>query len=643
MDMQPFPIADFQMGMFAGREPWLSPRAAFRELTNGRIYRGRLEKRRGYSRLSELGVAAATKNGTGTGANWNTIYSTFSIEADGRISNMIPETAVFQWEDASAGTLEARLRIATYPVDPDSGDVDPTYGIDVVDAGTGNTVIGSWLDVVSGFAVTWNAHPDYTGAGPNRGTLDYYAPHDKPCLGISSFKSVAGVESILAFDQDNAYVFDDTVQAFKKDTSTYTLSGDDQDLFWTWPFDNYMMVTNGVDPVLKYTPGGSPTIEEIDSEFDSGSAGNDLDTCLMVIRFKGRAVFLNTTENGTRFPRRARWSIAGSFETHDTTGLGFADAPSHLGSIVTAQFIADRLFVGFELGWMELVDTQTDSPAFKWEVTTARHGAVAKMGTIQDSHRLIARSEYAMEAIDPTGQYEVDVAIPDFIRDLDASQRGMTAAARNDAYHALWWTYARSEDSSPSRILSGQYDPKGELSWSVHTLPMLCFGGYSGSSIRTWDSFSPRSWDSLTFSWDSVRGESGYRTLLGGLSNGTVVAFDASDSDLREPIELVATSQGLAPFPGQVARLGWIDIYARATSDAVLTVGWTPNDRLSIAKSVTVNLTPEKLTDKVYRRVLVNRSAVFHKLRLSISGSAFVAIDAIVPWFSAVGRVRRFG
>lgn len=638
--LTPFPIADFSNGFYTGKEPWLSPSNAFQELRNGRIYRGRLEKRRGYSRISELGSAASAINGTGSGANSNATYSiAHSVTSTGLFTNLIPKTAVFTWPDASAGTLEARLDMSQYPLDL-SDTTSPL--IDVVDADTGGTVIGSYLIVAGGFIVDWTLHPDYTGAGANRGALNYAEPVGEPVVGLASFKDADGDESLIAFDRTTIYVFDDTTGAFLEDASSVVLTGTDEDYVWSWPFDDYLMFTNNVDPVYKFTPGGSPTIEEIDTEFDSGSSGNDLDTCLLVVRFKGRAVFLNTKENGTRYPRRARWSTAGAFETHDTDGLDFADAPSHLGSIVSAQFIADRLFVAFELGWMELVDTNDSTDPFRWEVTTARYGAVAKMATVGDSYRLLSRSEFGMQALDPNGQYPIDVAIPDFVLNLDANKRMLSAGARNDPAHAIWWTYARNSDSTPQRILSAQYDEKGELSWSVFDMAFNCFGNFSNTSINTWDSFSPRTWDDLTFSWDAARATPGFRSLMGGTNDGIVHIFDNSDSDSGLPISLYAVTQSLSPFPGKRSLLGWVDIYARAVSGATLTIGWTPDDRESIQKSATVDLEPGNVTAKVYRRVLINRTATFHKLTLETSGTAYVVIDAIIPWFRPAGRIRSF-
>lgn len=638
---EPFPIADFAAGQFAGKEPWLSPANAFQDLTDGRIYRGRLEKRRGYSRLSELGSAASTINGTGAGANSNATYSiAHLVTAAGLFTNLIPETAVFEWPDASAGTLAAKLDLSQYPLDLSDTSVAL---IDVVDAATGLTVIGGYLILGGGFLVDWALHPSYTGAGANRGTLDYFAPSGDPVTGIASFTNSAGAESLLAFDENAIYVLDTTTQSFQEDASAVTLTGTATDYVWTWQFDDYLMFTNNVDPVYKFTPGGTPTVEEIDTEFDAGSGGNDLDTCLLVMRYKGRAIFFNTKENGTRYPRRARWGLSGAFEVHDTTGLAFADAPSHLGSIVTGQMIADRIFVGFELGWMELVDTNDSTQPFRWEVTTARRGAVAKMATIPDSYRLLHRTEYSIEAIDPNGQYRVDAALPDFILNLDASKRDLSFGARNDPFRSFLWTYARSQDTTPGRILAAQYDDKDEMTWSVYRMAFDVFGYYSNVRPSTWDSFAPNSWDDLNFAWDSARGASGFRSLVGGAQDGIVYLFDESTTDNGTAVVLEAETQALSPYPGVRSHLGWIDIYGKASDGAALTIGWKRDGRSAVELSRSVDLTPDVVTNNVYRRVLINKVATFHTLTLTVSGDAAVAIDAVIPWFKPVARPRSFG
>lgn len=639
-DHQPFPIADFQAGLFSAKEPWLSPQSAWRELKNGRAYRGRLEKRKGYSRMSELGIAAATVNGADflSRANNFAQYGTILVTADGRLDVVIPETVLFEWPDASAGTLQAKVAPIQYPLTDGNAEI----GVDVVDYATGETKIGFYDAGLNTFSLDWSDHPDYTGPGANRGTMDCWAPNGDPCMGIYPFRDATGTEYLIAMDTDYVYVYDSTVGAFKQNTDSYTLTGTAADYFWAWPFDDYIMFTNGKDPVHKYTPGGSPEIEKIASEFDSGSSGDDLDTCLLVVRFKGRTVFLNTTENGTKFPRRARWSTAGAFETFDE--FDFADAPSDIGDIRTAQFIGSRLFVGFDKGWMELVDTGDATDPFRWEPTTSRFGSIAKLTTIKDNDRLLSRSETGIQAIDPNGQYAVDADIPDRVLGFNATLGNLSAAARNASDRAFWWTYVDTGETTPQHILCAQYDEQNRLSWSRYDMAFNVFGEFEDEGGTTWDSLGPATWDSFSsVTWDSARAVAGFPRLLGGTSDGTVYTFDESDTDFGVPFQFFARSQRLSPYPGQKSHLGWIDVYASAADSVSISIGVVGDVASSIYKAQTIALDPAGSGDKVYRRILINRTATFHQIVIDATTSSFFAIDAIVPWFRPAGRIRAFG
>jgi len=52
---KPFPIGDYDQGLYEAREPWLAPRNAWSRLSNGSVWRGRLVKRRGYTQIGTLG------------------------------------------------------------------------------------------------------------------------------------------------------------------------------------------------------------------------------------------------------------------------------------------------------------------------------------------------------------------------------------------------------------------------------------------------------------------------------------------------------------------------------------------------------------------------------------------------------------
>lgn len=50
----PFPIFDFQSGIYSAKQPWLAPKDAFSSLVNAYIYQGILKKRNGYAEFGRF-------------------------------------------------------------------------------------------------------------------------------------------------------------------------------------------------------------------------------------------------------------------------------------------------------------------------------------------------------------------------------------------------------------------------------------------------------------------------------------------------------------------------------------------------------------------------------------------------------------
>ena len=65
MPYTPFPILDMKTGKYLRRDPWLSPQDAFETLSDCRIKRGVLEKRRGYALFGQVvAISTTTLNPT---------------------------------------------------------------------------------------------------------------------------------------------------------------------------------------------------------------------------------------------------------------------------------------------------------------------------------------------------------------------------------------------------------------------------------------------------------------------------------------------------------------------------------------------------------------------------------------------------
>jgi hypothetical protein len=668
---EPKPIAAFTEGLSLAAEPWLSPNNAFREMVDARIFRGQLEKRSGTSRFAESGIQELTpvprlSFGTEVNGGVDLAADMTLYEPSPNTRKAVPESCVF-WHPNDGITpmtgeippqrpvwYEMTGNFVTHPMGLgfvwvwkiyETGTTTQIGELFWKDDGTPRTQARVLWHLHSGLAVDPTLDPGVTA------TMAYWYNPENEIVGLTKYKNVVG-ENSLCMDKESLFLYD-PVEGFYKSQgkgSAYTyFTGTDEDYFWTWPLADYIVMTNNVDPVQRWNPSSPVATSITEMPTDWTGAGNMLTTCLLVLRFKGRLLYLNTSEvtDGLQ-PTRARWTGAGSFVVWNSS-LDYLDAPNELGSIVTAQFIAERLFVGFEKGWMELVSTGDAILPFKWREFISRFGAVSKMSTIKDNERLLSKAKTTMQGLDPNGQYYIDQAIPDYhILEYNQDAIDLCSAVRNEDQRGFWWTYVEPADTRPNNVLCATYDEEGNLSWSKYAMRFNSFAEFDSDQSPTWDDLGPETWDDYpTTAWDSASvGSAGTTNIIGGTDKGLVCKFDASLTDFRPDgpgtIAFDITSQDFAPYPMQNAHWGWVDFYMRASEAALLTLYFYSNKREGAYLTKTISLAPSGLSEKIYRRVTVDRTAAFHKFRIQNSDGRPICIDAIVPWFRPAGRIKGF-
>jgi len=651
---QPFLIADFTDGLSLQKEPWLSPKNAFRKLENARSFRGQLVKRDGYTRFGSLAEEATEQNWTtapdfGSGSAF--VMYTTSLPSEYWVPESIRATAPL---GAASATITIVVDVGSVTPSPASN--PSTWLYNLVNSG-GSTVVGaiafSWDPATSGYhqtvTIDWTLHPDQVLTSGNT-TLHYRTIDDQPITGLVRFRNNDG-DFTIAMNKERVFQYDATDGIFEPQGlgGAYTayFTGTDDDYFWTWPGDDYLLMTNGVDPVHYWDPSVAVGSRVAEIATAWGGAGNELDTCRLVIRFRGRTLYFRTTESATVFPTRVRWTDAGSYTSIDA--LAFADAPATLGDIVTGGVIGNRIFIGFEQGWMELVATGDAVSPFQWEPLVSRFGAVSKLSTIQDNERLLSRGDTTMQAVDPNGQYYFDQKIPDLVKNFRSDKSDLSVGIRNEPQRSFWWTYVEGAETAPNNILVATYDEANNIGWSQYTnLPFNVFSEYESDQTPTWDSLGPLTWDDYsTVSWDDARvGVAGFTELIGGSRDGTVYQFGISATDNmfgtgRSSINMIAETQSLAPYPGQKAHLGWVDIYADAVANSSITLTFYVDSKSAAYKSVTLDLSSSD-SSKVWRRIVIGKTGSFHRFRIETDTSYAVRIDAVVPYFRPAGRIREF-
>jgi len=655
---EPFPIADFTDGLRLEKEPWLSPRNAFRKMENARVFRGQIQKRDGYKRFAELS-SETTDQFEFAALDFAPNYYYTSNGTLSDLTRIVLESISFRSDNGSAGA--PYITASVLPNTERWVEATDDYWLyDVVDDTNPTNLIGTMeyrpnhATLLGRALVTWADHDGYTDEPTDTGEIIFRTNAETEVVGLTRLSIPSGDYS-LAMDQDRVYEFDTTNSYYapqgKATSYSAYFTGDDEDYFWTWNLDTYLVFTNGVDPVHLWDPALAENSSVVEMTTDWAGGGNELLTSRLVLRFKGRLLYLHVKEaaSGDTFPNRVRWTTAGDFQSWDGP-LAYADAPAELGQIVTAEFIGERLFVGFEKGWMELENTGESVNAFKWRPFISRFGAVSKLSTIKDNERLLSRSKTAMQALDPNGQYYLDNAIPDLVQDFGPDNTALCVGIRNEDKRSFWWTYAKSGDTRPNDILCATYDEENRVSWAQFSnMPFNVFSEFNSEQAVTWNSLGPKTWDEYSnISWDSARsGAAGFDQVIAGGKRGMIYQFDTSNVDSvadvgSVSIKMVMESQRLAPYPSQRAHFGWVDVYADAVSGATLTFLFYVDSDSAAYKTIDIDLTPGASGSKVHRRVNVDRVGAFHSMRIESVSNRKIALDAIVPYFRAAGRIREF-
>lgn len=198
MPFEPYPLLNFEQGLFEAKEPWISPETSFRELRNFRLKNGRLVKREGYTDFGCLGISVSGEVvGDGGGSDIEQldhvpfVWSAWLDDEDDTYSVTFtdPGTNVAKaWRIMDYEITQVVLESRTDTITPESGKRytgqimainNPRSEIEFYDSGTGQTatvtyIVGPQLDggsspiegdVEDGATNTWTHANKITGLG----------------------------------------------------------------------------------------------------------------------------------------------------------------------------------------------------------------------------------------------------------------------------------------------------------------------------------------------------------------------------------------------------------------------------------------------------------------------------------------------
>lgn len=610
--MQPFQtiaIANFDTGLFTARDKIIAPKKSWRELVNTRLVNGRLVVRSGYGLLGTL--YHRHKETIAASAGLVTVTGTLA-KLPVHPAEVAPSTYKVTFWDNGAGTPGGKVA-------QDDG-AGALSGAGVV-SGTINYNTGA-------FSITFNA----------AATADVQVLYEfEPALGVTglySFNQASGIDWFVATDTKRFFAWDSTQSRFYDRTAALTSAGVDiftgssDDLFWFETFVDNLLMVNNVNPIHTFDPGAI-TIAELATDFDSGSAGNDIDTCRVIIRHKGRILVLNTTENGSQKPQRARRSNINNAAAW--TGTEYADAPTN-DHILSAFALNDDIVVFMTNGetWVHRYTGDVRVGEFRapydWVKIDPFLGSDATHGVFEMVGVVGALGEHGLIRSDGRTVEELDAVIPDFHDSINFAQAKRIHALTAKIYDEAWMSYATPGNDFPSEILAYNYR---EQAFSKYTLATRYLSEFRASTLLTHDSATAYTYDTAPGAYDSVAGGAGFPRIAFGDGSGRVFLMNGALDDYGTLITARMRTQFINPYDDAQALCGWVEIVCDGYPGAQLTVKFYKDGEVSSYLQETVDLTPALGTqEKVRRRIRVNQRAQWHQFELEITNAPGFALDA---------------
>lgn len=508
-----FYIGPPQTGLQTDVKPFMISDDAYAFLQNAYVFRGRLRKRVGAKLLpngdpadqllSRLRIALA--GGAAVGIT----------DAGGNATGTVPGTVFKVGQLFSIGT-------ALYTV---------------ITAGVTQPMLQTVATATATYSTT-NGVYNFIGA-PALTQIFFYPA--EPVMGLITRE----IDSV----NDNEVIAFDTQFAYRRSGGAWvrstggsdTWTATDVNFFWGTNYrgalssDFIFFVTNNFPADgIRYFDGTTwttlaPTV----------SAGVTMSTALILLPFKDRLIALNTVENGVRFPNRCRFSINGTPLTAGTSWLqtggnaGFIEAPTR-ESIVSAQFLKDRLIVFFEASTWELVYISNQKIPFVWQKINTELGAESTFSEVPFDKVVLGVGNVGIHACTGASVERIDQKIPQEIFDIHNQDNGpeRVYGIRDYYLETVYWSYPDQsvQNGYPNKMLVYNY---ANGSWAINDDSITCFGYWQAEDDITWEN-SPEPWELNNSRWNAGAQQALVPFVIAGNQEGWTFIFD-SDLSRNSP------------------------------------------------------------------------------------------------------------
>lgn len=489
------------------------------------------------------------------------------------------------------------------------------------------------------------------------------------------------------------YVTGQFILTFKADTvATWSLNsavciygniftGTFQNFFSLVNYTDLAFFTNAIDPPFYYD--GS-CVHYLNTNLEvkyNVAPPYDLTKILHFTVQRDRLLALAPYVDGVPSLNYIYWSTA--FQPLNWTNDEFLPAPTSQ-SIRAYGTITTDLIVRFSNSERIFKYTADNFSPFRWDTTNSVWRCDAPFSSINYDKAFSSVGQYAIVGSDGVNVQRVDEIIPDFtlnqrvgteqmpVLSIDQTSIQQCYGERFDDLKEGWLCYKSYEEDNtgfvqPSdSILAFNYL---DNTYAVYTFPFSVLGFGRVLALDTWGNNFDL-WGDADYAWSSYQETENALINLGGDQFGNVFEIGHSytlgtpvelpSDDPLNPVLIDIISMNFNPYieQGQLARLGYVDLFLTANSDTTFRVQFYINDQITPEFNTfyqeTILMLPGNGQGKVWKRIYVGATGKSHTIRIYQNVADFTQIidgspeavynqpflmHAMVPYFKPAGRI----
>lgn len=334
----------------------------------------------------------------------------------------------------------------------------------------------------------------------------------------------------------NAVPVGTTVQSGVQVVEAVSLAGnlDFHISFVPWPASDWLIFTNGVDPIKKF--------DGVDCLDLGGTAAVNLQAARELRAFHGHLLAFDVTELGTRYPQRIRRSNGGNPETWNAGTAGMDSLLDTDDRILQVLPLGPYLIVYRERSVMRGSYTGDAANLIFWEYTIQDKGAISNRSAVQvDAYHVVVSRDGVFRYEGGYDMPEIGEQIYNMVfshaGDMNTPFRQRTFVENVPELNEVWIVYPASSQEIPAKLI--RYNITFQSFW-VRDLPIAIAG--LGYYVRQ----NTQTWQSLVGSWLEQRWAWSSRTIV---QNSPTILLQGADSQVYEYNYLTPNDDGrVIPF-----------------------------------------------------------------------------------------------